>query len=125
MKTRCTDCWTAPWRTNRRWGRSYKKSLGAGIRLRRRRRARNAAVCVAGVAVIAAVIPAVSGALGRISSGHADARTGPVMVYVAGGRAGTVTPIPRPATKRVSRSRSALLRNIVFTPNGKNGVRRQ
>ena len=40
-------------------------ALGAGMRLRRRRRIQGSAACVASIAVIAAAVPLLTGASGR------------------------------------------------------------
>ena len=73
-----------------------RNSLRAGLKLRRRTRTRHAAGAAAVVAVMAAVIPAVTGVFGHTAAGPHPATppkapTGTAYVINSGG--GTVTPI--------------------------------
>jgi YVTN family beta-propeller protein len=95
------------------------RSLRAGIRLRRRRRARNATAGVATAAVIAAAIPVGMGTLGRTSAGL---QTGShkVVLYIGSDHKDTVTPISA-ATNTAGRPIQAGLgpRRLAITPDGK------
>jgi YVTN family beta-propeller protein len=74
-----------------------RNSLQAGIKLRRRRRVRGAVGSAAVVAAVAVAIPGVTGALSHIPAaphtGMSQAASRWATVYVANGRASTVTPI--------------------------------
>ena len=94
-------------------------SLAAGIRLRRRRRARNTTASLAAVAVIAAGVPAVIGALGHSAAG---VRTGShqVVIYVGSDHQDAVTPISAGASTAGRPIKTDPgPRRLAITPDGK------
>ena len=93
-------------------------SLRAGIRLRRRRRARGTAACVAAAAVIGAAAVAVTGAAGKPAAGPAKV-TRPSTIYVLSS-GGTLTPILA-ATNRPGKPIrvGGKDQNMAITPDGK------
>lgn len=105
-----------------------QRSLRAGIRLRRRRRARNTAAGLAAVALIVVLVPVVSGALshapgGRAFTGHVSTDHHATAYVVNNiGHPGTVTPISETtgrAGQPIPVSQGA--GPITITPDGKTG----